>query len=676
MLGHTWVVRALCVTSVLVGVGCAATDEVQCENTVCAVDAGGVRDAVAETGETDRGGFSDTGIARDVGRPGETVVSLALLPDRPVVQMVDGARTVVPFEARVTLRDGTSRRVSTGLRFSVDDTTVGVIDEATGEFVAAGAGGQTTVRVATVDGTALTANTVVTVNVVRRVLGDGVTEEDRARAEGMTAVETGAETPTVDYPLEAAVMPRNVAAPSVMWTPRHRGASAMDLYIVKLTRTHATLEVALRATRGFRHEWTPPREFWARFAESDLGDPVEVRVTVANGSRALRSSPRRFRTIDAVIAGSVYYWSPPRMRLTRLDVDTSRRVDFLPNPGSGCIGCHAVSRDGQRLAGFLENPGEDLVIYDLARDLTGNPAPNLSRTRAPVRRCVSFNPDATRLVSGDCGANPSRNRFSVIDVTTGADVRDASPGDGFDPEWSPDGRSIAFTNRSDDLALTAVMPGDRYGAPRVIHRAESTPGGTVDWHPTWSPSSAWIVFQHGANRRTAMGAGDLWIIAREGGAPTRLDNANGGAAVNTYRPVFSPFDSGGYFWLLFTTPRAYGNATAGTRNVKQIWVSALRNRPVMGTDPSEVPYYLPGQEVVTVLSPYWAPAPCRPTGRACSMSAECCSGECEPDSMGQRMCVPPRTACHSRGQMCGGASDCCSGLVCTPGRVCDLPSPG
>lgn len=646
--------------------GCAATDEVSCDpGEGCAPDAG----AVDARAVTDRGVI-------DAGRPSNPAVSLTLTPERPTLEVVDGARSTVTFRATVRLRDGTSRPLTTGVRFTVDDTTFGAIDESTGEFVATGVGGRATVRAATVDGTSLTAMTTVTVNATRRVLGEGVTEADRARLDAMTATDGSDQSPVVDYPLEAAVMPRNVAAPSVMFTRRHSAPTATDLYVVRLSRTHATLEVILRAASGFRFEWTPPAAFWSLLAQSDLGDPIEVRVTVASGSRYLRSPPRRFRTVDGVIAGSVYYWSPPRMRLTRLDVDTTRRVDFLPNPGSGCIGCHAVSRDGQRLAGFLESPGEDLALYDLSRDLTANPAPNLSRTRASVRRCVSFNPTSTRLVSGDCGANPSSQRFTVIDVTTGRDVMGAAPGDGFDPEWSPDGRAIAFTDRGDDLAVTPVMDGDRYGSPAVIHRATSTPGGSVDWHPTWSPDSAWLVFQHGTNRRTAMGPGDLWIVPRAGGAPTRLANANGGAATDAYRPVFSPFNSGGYFWLLFTTPRAYGNATAGTRNVKQIWVSALRNRPTSGSDPSEVPYYLPGQETVTALSPYWAPAPCRPTGRGCSTSADCCSGACEPDTMGERVCVPPREACRARGEMCGGAADCCEGLVCAPGGVCDLPSPG
>jgi hypothetical protein len=167
------------------------------------------------------------------------------------------------------------------------------------------------------------------------------------------------------------------------------------------------------------------------------------------------------------------------------------------------------------------------------------------------------------------------------------------------------------------------------------------------------------------------------MIPRTGGAPVALRRAGaGGNGFDTWRPIFSPFDSGGYFWLLFTTLRPYGNAQAGTRNLKQIWVSAINRRPDGTTDTSEVGFYLSGQERVNSLSPYWTPAPCRPTGRGCQSGADCCTGACEPDSTGARVCVPPTAACRPRGQMCERDSDCCMGLACNAARLCDLPSPG
>ncbi len=661
---------------------CSATPDDCTEPAGCVVPVDG--DAAAPDAGVSSG-WDVLALDRSTARPSE-LVALELAPVDPVIEVTDTARPTITFRARGTQRDGLSRALTTGVRFSLDDTSLGALDASTGVFTPSGVAGVGRVRLATVDGSALTAETGLTVVVRRSFRGPGVTDAMVATLTGAALTGEGtAQSPLVDYPLQGAVMPRNVFPPDFQWTPRHPGAAATDVYRVRLERPHATVDAYFVAAAGFRHQWVPEATLWSDFAQSDVGSPVRLTVRVLARSMAWQSAAREFRTVDAFIAGSVYSWSPSRMALTRLDVDTARVTNFLPNPGDTCIGCHSVSRDGQRLSGFLEGTGENLALYDLTRDLTGSPAPTIARLRYTVRRCTSFNADGSRLVSGDCGANPTTNRFTLIDSTTGMEVPVASgsPGDGFDPEWSPDGTAIAFTDRTNNLTVTPAMGADRFGAAAVIHRASSSPDGAVDWHPTWTPDSRWIAFQHGDSRRSGVAMdgggvrGSLWMVPRAGGTAVALRQANfGGNGFDTWRPIFSPFDSGGYFWVLFTTARPYGNALAGTRNLKQIWVAAINRRPDGTTDPSQVGFYLSGQERVNSLSPYWTPAPCRPTGRGCQTGADCCTGVCEPDTAGMRVCVPPTMACRPRGQMCERDSDCCMGLACSAARICDTPSPG
>lgn len=614
-------------------------------------------------------------VARDRVDP-SALVSVALDPAAPSLVATPGMPPTVTFRVIGRQRDGATRELTRALRFTLDNGALGALHPDTGVFAGTGVAGVGRVRVALVDGSTLTAETTLTVN-ARSTTLVGASEDERAILDRTPATGAAGEVPLVDYPLAGAVLPQNVYPPMIQWTPRHR-AQPSDVYRVRLQRPRAVIEAYLRAdARGFNHAWRPSEEAWAALARGDLQTPITATVTVLSGGTTRESEARVFRTVDAVIAGSVYYWSPSASRLRRIDVEAARRVDFLPNPGDSCIGCHAVSRDGQQLAGILEGSGESLALYDLTRDLTGRPAPVTARVTTSVRRCTSFSPDGARLVSGDCGANPSSMPFTLINGRDGRPVTAmGSPGDGFDPEWSPDGNAIAYTDRRDALAVTPVTAADTFGAARVIHTpAMGDASMRIDWHPTWTPDSRWIAFQRGVSRRTAMGDGSLWIVSRDGGNPVRLDNANGGATVqNTYRPIFSPFNSGGYFWLLFTSSRAYGNAAAGTRNAKQIWVTAIRNMPDGRGDPSEVPYYLEGQETSTGLSPYWAPAPCRPNGSACSSGADCCSGTCDPDGTGRNVCVRPPTMCVLRGGRCGGNGDCCAGLVCT-NNLCDLPPP-
>ncbi len=107
-------------------------------------------------------------------------------------------------------------------------------------------------------------------------------------------------------------------------------------------------------------------------AGSDVGDAIDPTVEVLSAGTLYRSDSTQFRTVDAVLGGSVYYWSPPTSRLKRIDVQTAALVDFMPDPGDTCIGCHTVSRDGRRLVAVRE-PSETVTAYDITTDLHAQP---------------------------------------------------------------------------------------------------------------------------------------------------------------------------------------------------------------------------------------------------------------------------------------------------------------
>jgi hypothetical protein len=265
------------------------------------------------------------------------------------------------------------------------------------------------------------------------------------------------------------------------------------------------------------------------------------------------------------------------------------------------------------------------------------------------------------------------------------------------PSWSPDGKTVAFISNVSGWTSSASFTGgdlttvsvdsktDIFSNLQVIHQgaslASSDPaGGNADCFPTWTPDSKYLVFDHTSNTRgTGMTRLDssLYIMPpRPGATPTRLAIASDSAGhPQSHYPNVSPFTSGGYYWIVFYSTRDYGNAQAGTAGTgrPQLWVTAVSSSYDGIRDPSQVPYWLPGQDVAHQnADAVWAASACRATGASCSTTSDCCSGACEPGD-GGFVCVPPST-CRPEGASCSMDSDCCDGIPCDPTiHACQRP---
>lgn len=638
------------------------------------------------------------------------LVSVSITPENPTL-VVRGAVTAQPFMAVGRYEDGTSRPLPLG-NWSVTRVRAGTMDPVTGRFTATGQVGDVTdvrYELPRPTGDGLRATTTLTIRYEREYFTTPTTEADRARFATLTT--DAARQVLVRYPLADALVPQNVAAPDVQWEQGVVG----DVFRVRLTKPHVAVTGYVSHIGGaFRYDWLVDASGWRALVESDTDEPITLRVDRATAGAAIEGPARSLRVALGSLAGAVYYWDLRAGKILRIREEPTGpvREDFLPTPPrratgdrSRCVACHTVSRDGLQMAAELWEGQGPSNVFDLGRDLTADPAP----TRFPVTDTAaspswvysSFNANSTRLIANRLGG------LFLVNPATGATVPPVAgmlPGAGsVQPSWSPDGNTIAYVSEfmgegptafgSSNLSTIPVTAADSFGAAtqRVMGASlmAQREGGRAIAYPTWTPDSRWLAFQHGPyseSDRAGATAGAprtrfpaaMYIVAPTGGTPTRLARASADEAEDdAYFPNFSPFVQGGQYWLLYFSRRAYGNTQAGTRGTsrRQLWVTAINTSVAPGTDPSSVPYWLPGQDIGSDnVSGFWAPQPCRPRGMSCTVSSECCAGTCGPDATGALVCnpPPPEAPCRMEGERCGASSDCCMGLSCAA-NVCLRP---
>ena len=157
-----------------------------------------------------------------------------------------------------------------------------------------------------------------------------------------------------------------------------------------------------------------------------------------------------------------------------------------------------------------------------------------------------------------------------------------------------------------------------------------------------------------------------------------------------YEPNVTPIASGGYYWVVFTSRRLYGNVATGSPYypvqgdgaptqppTKKLWVAAIDPNPKPGQDPSHPAFYLPGQEMMSGnMRGFWVRAACTANGTSCETGDECCSGYCNDDGGGTLSCGDKPTGCVPEFNRCTADSDCCgSGQLTCIGGLCAESSP-
>jgi TolB protein len=206
--------------------------------------------------------------------------------------------------------------------------------------------------------------------------------------------------------------------------------------------------------------------------------------------------------------------------------------------------------------GAVASDGSHLVR--LAYDLPGKGCERRGKAAAGVCRSVpEWSPDGKRIAF-QCqvqpsASNPGYSRICVMDAN-GSNVRQLpqTPATGLSdgaPAWSPDGKEIAFDRGVGDQHAVFLMNTNGSDAREV------TPWSLAGGQPDWSPDGKRLVFYSNYQGPPSKSA-NLYLISPDGTGLVQLTHAVGGK-VQYLSASFSPDGK----WIAFA--RTPGTGTAG-----------------------------------------------------------------------------------------------------------------
>lgn len=681
---------------------------------------GGGNTLVGGTGGQDdggtTGGSAGTGGGGSLNLDSSAPLTLAIEPQDPVLN-VSGTPATQAFTAR--LSDGSTATAN----WLLDDVVLGTID-GTGTFMSGGFIAGTVGVTARVGD--LEAKTTLRVVVDITDNGAGVSDADRALLDAGGGADAGFKWL---YPYDKTIFPRGLSGPEMQF-----GGSAADAMRVDISFPDFSYVGYFAASNPTRVN-LPPNVWQAITKSAGAGVDVQVKASKLSGGAVTGPVNESWRVAQGSLKGIIYY-------NTYRSASTNTGAVMRVRPGQSaevmigqCTVCHSVSSQGNVLVGGLNwdsgNP-IDSGSFDLTPD--GNATPRYTDADGRKMAFGGLTPDGAMMLSngvptsgpairGLSGDYPSR----LYDTATGAQISapsfESQVQYAMTPAFSPDATKVAFSWHEQNAGKTlAVMSFDASTTPPSFGTATSVVSSSqvVGW-PSFTPDSQSVLFHEGdaydtGNANTHAFA-EIRLVDLQSNATSALSALNGyepsGASYLpygeseegklNYEPTVLPVPVGGYYWVVFTSRRAYGNTVApggtepGGDNKwgindssgefpsprKKLWVAAIDIDYQGKLDPSHPAFYLPGQELAAGnMRAFTALEPCKAQGASCESGAECCEGFCRQngaDDAGAPIfqCVPPPTGCSNEDESCETAADCCgasAGYLCINGR-CARPTP-
>ncbi len=475
-------------------------------------------------------------------------------------------------------------------------------------------GGLLTVRAqaANSDGTVSTATTTLTVKLDGQLTPAPDSNEASPALPAVPAAEfsgtvLGERAPLLVYPNDGVLLPPNLGRLEVHF---RRGAPENSLFELHFSSESSDLRYYTRCYSDPDEFVNPPSgapgandscalaitgAAFDSLASSNQGaGPVSLTVRASDEAGQLGVSETLTLEFAAErVAGAVYYWTATSpASIVRFDFGSGQSepetfvapADVPGNDGS-CVGCHTLSRQGDKIAFSLGNSsdGELMFVNDMSRSQSDaefyayngaqldQELPAADRQNRVLN--TSFDPTGSELVAvAPVNDSELETKLFFHDGDTGQRTGSLTlPVVASHPDWSPDGNAIAFTAiDTGGLGKNATTIEFLGGGISLIRKQEGdwdpTPislipavAGKNRYNPSFLPGSAALLFSetdqaaYGGSHASACNAGSVgsgdycdgysdpaaktWaILAQAGATPVLLAKAAASGVADALYP--------------------------------------------------------------------------------------------------------------------------------------------
>jgi len=422
--------------------------------------------------------------------------------------------------------------------------------------------------------------------------------------------------PTLVYPPANVVMPRNLGDFEAHWTD----ANGYDVFELSLHTEFVDIRTYIPGGNGLA--FAGPMPTWAAFLASEWMAAVgtekqlqyQVRgLTAANPTVVGATSPQLVRLSNENMEGGLYYWGiyppaapggPQISGVWRHDMAKPGELaeEFMSTSTEGqCIACHALSRDGSKMAITYAGGNGAATLVDVA---TRTPMPSVGNWNFGT-----FTPNNAEIIGSFGGVLTVRNTLDMsptMNVPTG--------GYATHPDMSADGQHLVYvqaTSAGADWVFTtgqiAVIDYDQtthtFGAPRIL-----VTGGGNNYYPSWSPDGQWILFNRSDSDAYDDTNASLWVVKADGSAPPiELVTANTQLGLTNSWGRWAPFAQSvgtGFdpiMWITVSSKRNFGvRLNALPQNYPQVWMMPFSPAVAeQGLDPTSPAFRLPFQDIAS-----------------------------------------------------------------------------